>query len=212
MGLWISFIGPISAALVGGSGQDKIRCMLTDRRSFLMASGLTALAATRAWGANDTIRIGAIGCGGSMRSLLEAADQAGGCTLIAACDVYQPRTDEVRARTGDSTSTTGDYHQLLDRKDVDAVIIASPDHWHVQMASDAIAAGKDVYLEKPVTHTMEQGGCPYKSGARFQSHPAVRDAAEELGSLQERRRTHPGRQHRTCYTDPDVLVSELPGT
>ncbi len=131
--------------------------MQTNRRTFLMASGLTAVAATKAIGANDVIRIGAIGCGGRMRSLLSAADQVGGHELIAGCDVYEPRRDEIRARTNETASTHLDYRELLDKKEIDAVIIAAPDHWHVQMASDALAAGKDIYLEKPVTHTIEQG-------------------------------------------------------
>jgi predicted dehydrogenase len=131
--------------------------MLTDRRRFLVASGISALAAGRALGANDTLRIAAIGCGGRMHSLLSAAEQAGGATLVAVSDVYQPRTDEIRQRTSDTVSAHVDYRPILDRKDVDAVIIASPDHWHLQIATDALAAGKDVYLEKPVTHTLEQG-------------------------------------------------------
>ncbi len=131
--------------------------MRTNRRSFLMASGVTALAATRVLGANDTIRVGLIGCGGRSRDLLHAADEAGGYELIAACDVYEPRRDEVRDTRGSDISTHVDYRELLSKKEVDAVIIAAPDHWHVQMACDAIAADKDVYLEKPVTHTIEQG-------------------------------------------------------
>ena len=131
--------------------------MKPNRRQFLVASGLTAAAASRAAAANDTIRIGAIGCGGRMHALLSAADQVGGCRLVAGCDVYEPRRDEIRARTNETASTHLDYKELLDKPDVDAVIIASPNHWHVRMASDAIAAGKDVYLEKPVTHTIEQG-------------------------------------------------------
>jgi predicted dehydrogenase len=131
--------------------------MKPNRRQFLVASGLTAAAASRASAANDTIRIGAIGCGGRMHALLDAADQAGGARLVAGCDVYEPRRDELRARTNETASTHLDYKELLAKPDVDAVIIAAPDHWHVRMASDAIAAGKDVYVEKPVTHTLEQG-------------------------------------------------------
>ena len=131
--------------------------MSTNRRKFLVASGLTALAATRASGANDRIRVGAIGCGGRMRDLLNAADQVGGYDLVAGCDVYEPHRDQIRERSINVASTHLDYHELLDKKDVDAVIIAVPDHSHVHVATDALAAGKDVYLEKPVTHMLEEG-------------------------------------------------------
>src|SRR5581483_5968688 len=131
--------------------------MQSSRRSFLMAAGLTASAATRVLGSNDSIHVGAIGCGGRMRSLLDSADRAGGYDLIAACDVYAPHRDAVRERTNGMALTHLDYHELLDQKNVDAVIIAAPDHWHVRMACDALAAGKDVYLEKPVTHTIAEG-------------------------------------------------------
>lgn len=131
--------------------------MQTNRRSFLVAGGLTALAASRAAGANERIPIGAIGCGGRMRDLLRFADKTGLSNLISACDVYEPRRDEVRERYGNTISTHLDYREVLDDKEVAAVIIASPNHWHVRMAGDALAAGKDVYLEKPVTHTLEEG-------------------------------------------------------
>jgi predicted dehydrogenase len=131
--------------------------MKSNRRTFLLASGLTALAASRVAGANDSVRMGAIGCGGRMKNLLDAADELGGYELVAGCDVYEPRRDRIRERSDNQASTHLDYRELLDKKDVDAVFIAAPDHWHVRMASDAIAAGKDVYLEKPVTHTIEEG-------------------------------------------------------
>jgi predicted dehydrogenase len=131
--------------------------MQSNRRRFLVAGGLTALAASRAYGANDAIRVGAIGCGGRMRTLLACADQAEGFNLVAASDVYEPRRDEIRERTNELASTHLDYRELLDKKEIDAVIIAAPDHWHVRIALDALAAGKDVYLEKPVTHTLEEG-------------------------------------------------------
>jgi predicted dehydrogenase len=126
------------------------------RRNFLIAGGLTALASTRVLGANDTVRLGVIGAGGRMGGLLNAADQVGRYQIIAVCDVYAPRCEAIKARTNGIATTHVDYRELLQQQ-IDAVIIASPDHWHVRMAVDALAAGKDVYLEKPVTHTLEEG-------------------------------------------------------
>ncbi len=123
-----------------------------------MATGMTALASTRVLGANETLRVGIIGAGGRMRSLLHAADKSAPYQLVAACDVYSPHLDEIKAReNGAGTTTHVDYREVLDQKDLDTIIIAAPDHWHVKMASDALAAGKDVYLEKPVTHKLEEG-------------------------------------------------------
>ncbi len=127
-----------------------------NRRTFLIASGLTALASTKVLGANNTIRVGVIGAGGRMRGLLNAADKVGSYQIVAVSDVYGPHRDAVKERSGGLATTHLDYHEVLD-KEIDAVIIAAPDHWHVRMATDALAAGKDVYLEKPVTHTLEEG-------------------------------------------------------
>ena len=129
-----------------------------NRRSFLVATGLTALASTRVLGANDTLRIGVIGAGGRMNDLLNAADRAGNYPyqIVAISDVYGPRRDAVRERSKGLATTHGDFREVLDQQ-LDAVFIGSPDHWHVPMAVAALAAGKDVYLEKPVTHTVEEG-------------------------------------------------------
>ena len=127
-----------------------------DRRSFLIASSLTALASARAFGANNTIRVGVIGAGSRMIGLLNSADKAGPYQIVAVSDVYAPRRDAVKERSNGLATTHLDYREVLD-KEIDAVLIASPDHWHVRMAADALAAGKDVYLEKPVTHTLEEG-------------------------------------------------------
>jgi predicted dehydrogenase len=137
---------------------DKISGMsnLTNRRSFIIGTGLTALASTRVLGANDTVRIGVIGAGGRMGSLLNAADQVGRYQIVAVSDVYGPRRDAVKLRSNGIATTHLDYREVL-QQPIDAVLIASPDHWHVRMAVDAVAAGKDVYLEKPVTHTIEEG-------------------------------------------------------
>src|SRR5215468_5764275 len=128
-----------------------------NRRSFLIATGLTALASTRVLGANDTLRIGVIGAGGRMNGLLDSADKTGAnYQIVAVSDVYAPRRDAIKERAKSTATTHADYREVL-QQPIDAVFIGSPDHWHVPMAVDALAAGKDVYLEKPVTHTIEEG-------------------------------------------------------
>src|SRR3984957_19434207 len=128
-----------------------------NRRHFIIATGMTALASTRVLGANDTLRVGVIGAGGRMGDLLNAADRVGGYQIVAVSDVYAPRREAVKQRAAGSSATTHvNYKEVLDQQ-LDAVIIATPDHWHVRIAADAVASGKDVYLEKPVTHTLEEG-------------------------------------------------------
>jgi len=128
-----------------------------NRRNFIIAGGMTALASTRVLGANDTLRIGVIGAGGRMNDLLNAADKTSVTYQIAAVsDVYGPRCDAIKQRSKDTATVYASYQELL-QQPLDAVFIASPDHWHVRMSVDAVKAGKDVYLEKPVTHTLEEG-------------------------------------------------------
>jgi predicted dehydrogenase len=130
--------------------------MTTTRRSFLVATGLTALASTRVFGANDTLRLGIIGAGQRMKGLLDAADKVAPYQIVAVSDAYGPHSDAIKERSNGLATIHSDYREVLDQN-LDAVIIASPDHWHVAMALDALKAGKDVYLEKPVTHTLEEG-------------------------------------------------------
>src|SRR6185295_8128776 len=112
---------------------------MLNRRSFLIASGLSALASTRVLGANDTVRVGVIGAGGRMRNLLDAADKLGPYQIAAVSDVYAPHRDAVKERSNGIATVHVDYREVLDQS-VDAVLIASPDHWHVRMAVDALAA------------------------------------------------------------------------
>jgi predicted dehydrogenase len=91
-----------------------------------------------------------------MRSLLDAADKVGSYQIVAVSDVYEPHCDAVKKRSDGLATSYLDYRQVLEQE-IDAVLIAAPDHWHVRMAVDALAAGKDVYLEKPVTHSIEEG-------------------------------------------------------
>ncbi|HEU0368334.1 MAG TPA: Gfo/Idh/MocA family oxidoreductase, partial [Candidatus Acidoferrum sp.] len=165
-----------------------------NRRSFIVAGGLTALASTRVLGANDTLRIGVLGSGGRMRDLLNAANSVGGYQLVAINDVYGPHREQVKERFGPTATLHGDYREVL-QQPIDAVFIASPDHWHVRMAVDALAAGKDVYLEKPVTHTLEEGAALTRAvrsgkqilqcGMQQRSWSHFRDAVELIqgGSL-----------------------------
>lgn len=128
------------------------------RRSFLVASSLTALASARAYGANDALIVGVIGAGQRMGTLLDCAEKSGPHRLVAVADPYKPRYESVLKReAGAGAATFVDYRPVLDKKEIDTVFIATPDHWHVRCAVDALAAGKDVYLEKPVTHTIEEG-------------------------------------------------------
>jgi predicted dehydrogenase len=165
-----------------------------NRRSFIVAGGLTALSSSRVWGANDTLRVGVIGAGGRMMSLLESADKAGPYQIVAVSDVYGPHRDRVKERSGGSATTHVEYREVLE-KQIDVALIASPDHWHVRMATDAIAAGKDVYLEKPVSHTIEEGVALthavrnssriLQCGMQQRSWPHFRDAVDLIqgGSL-----------------------------
>jgi len=138
---------------------------MPNRRHFLVASGLTALAATRAYGASERLRLGVIGAGGRMRDLLNSADATSvPYDIVSVSDVYTPAREKVKLRANAlDAATPMDFHEVLDDKTIDAVIIATPDHWHVRCAVAALAAGKDVYLEKPVTHTMEEGAALLKA-------------------------------------------------
>jgi predicted dehydrogenase len=131
--------------------------MPNTRRTFLTAAA-TALSYGRILGANDRIRLGGLGTGGRCRYLLDVAvNKLDGAELAAVCDVYSPRRDEARSKLGASAREFADYRELLEQKDIDAVVIGSPDHWHVPMTIDAIRAGKDVYVEKPVSHSIAEG-------------------------------------------------------
>ncbi len=131
--------------------------MPNTRRAFLTGAA-TALSYGRILGANDRVRLAGLGTGGRCRYLLDVAvNKVDGAQLAAVCDVYTPRREEVRAKLGPDAREFGDYRQVLELKDVDAVVIGSPDHWHVPMTIDAISAGKDVYVEKPVSHSIAEG-------------------------------------------------------
>jgi predicted dehydrogenase len=134
------------------------------RRSFLKgsaaaAAGLTAFGvpAVNILGANETLNVGLIGTGGRCRTLMKSLARVPDVRLAAVCDVFDTHLDLARKLADPRALATKKYKEVLDRKDIDAVLIGSPDHWHVPMTVDACAAGKDVYVEKPLTHSLQEG-------------------------------------------------------
>ncbi len=144
---------------------DRSRSHAVNRREFIKASaafGASVLAAPalgRALGANDRIHIGFIGCGGMgthhVRRYKElSADPKLNIGVVAVCDIYKPRLERARQLSGGKAFH--DYRQMLQMKDLDAVFIATPDHWHAKMSIDAMEAGKDIHVEKPMTLYLDE--------------------------------------------------------
>jgi len=132
------------------------------RREFMQATAATAVAVplivpATALGRggrpapSDRISLGIIGVNGMGQSNLENCSQYPDVVVTAVCDVYSKRREDVLAKHKDTARGHNDYRELLARKDVDAVIIATPPHWHALMAIHAVEAGKDIYLQKPMT-------------------------------------------------------------
>lgn len=137
-----------------------VRMDSVSRRGFLATASATALSAVsyaRIVGANDRLQIGVIGCGGMatghMRQLLKMKD-SDNAEIVQVCDIYQKRLDKAADLT--KAKPIKEYKRLLENKDVDYVLIATPEHWHAHMTLDAADAGKHIYCEKPMTRTVEQ--------------------------------------------------------
>jgi predicted dehydrogenase len=131
------------------------------RRAFVGASlGMMLASETRSGrvlGANNRLRVGAIGCGGMGTGHLQALvkmRESDNVEVAAVCDVYSKRLDAAVALTQGRPFT--DYRALLDQKDLDYVLIATPEHWHARMTLDAADAGKHIYCEKPMTYSIEE--------------------------------------------------------
>jgi predicted dehydrogenase len=131
------------------------------RRTFLTAATGFALgprlAASSVQGANDRIRIAIIGTGGRARGLMQQLKPLPGAQIVGVCDVYEPRLLQAAEIAGAEAIKVNEYRRILDNREIDAVLIGAPDHWHKKMTLDAVAAGKDVYVEKPVTHGIDEG-------------------------------------------------------
>ena len=124
----------------------------------MQSSALAAGAASRAIGANDKIQIACIGTGARGQELMQALQANKGLEIVGVCDAYSSRVERAVQRTGGRAKIYPDYQTLLADPAIDAVTIATPDHWHRTMILDAFKAGKDVYSEKPLTYKSKEGG------------------------------------------------------
>jgi predicted dehydrogenase len=125
-------------------------------RTAKAAAALTAASYSRVLGANNRVRLGLIGAGDRGRSVMGQFIAAGNVDVAAVCDIYANQIDLARQKAPNAKNYT-DHRKLLEQKDLGAVLIATPDHWHSRTAIDALNAGKDVYVEKPLTLTIEEG-------------------------------------------------------
>jgi predicted dehydrogenase len=161
------------------------------RRAFFsqtarVAAGAGLMLSAAQWnkvlGANDRLRLGVIGTGNRGGDVMAKFQQTPGVEVVALCDVYDKHLNNALAATGGKAKTYTEYEALLDSKDVDAVLIATPDPWHTQMTVDACKAGKDIYVEKPLTFSIEEG---------YRIMKAVRDNKRVLAvGLQQRSGEH----------------------
>src|SRR3954469_4970366 len=167
-----------------------------NRRQFGKAAAAawaaTALGSGRVLGANDRIRVGFIGVGNRGDQVLDAFLRHDDAEIGAICDIYEPYVDFAVRKAGGHASRFSDYRRLLDMKDLDAVVIATPDHWHALQMIDACAAGKDVYVEKPLSLVVSEGRAMVNAARRYnrvvqvgvhrRSSAFVKDAADLVRS------------------------------
>jgi len=126
-------------------------------RTSIYLGAASAFSATRVWGAADRIRVGLIGSGGRGREDWTTFLKESDVDPVAVCDVYGPFREKGIAMAANRPQGFGDFRRVLGRKDIDAVIVATPDHWHALITVAACEAGKDVYCEKPLSLTVAEG-------------------------------------------------------
>ncbi|MFO0952572.1 MAG: Gfo/Idh/MocA family oxidoreductase [Isosphaeraceae bacterium] len=151
------------------------------RRTFVGAAAATAATASsvfgRPVGANERVRLGLIGAGSRGNQLLDTFLPQKDAEVVAVCDVDDKHTgktaERVKGVTGRDPAASRDYRAMLDDKNVDAVIIATPDHWHALPAIHAAMAGKDVYVEKPVGHNVAEGQAMVRAARKYDRVMAV---------------------------------------
>jgi len=152
------FLSQASSAAVVAFGPHPLT---SEQSAKAIRPTVSARSAARVVGANDRINVGIIGVGGigtvHLHAMMSQSDKEKDIQIVAISDLYTRRKENAKNKARlTNQAVHHDYRDLLARRDVDAVLIAVPDHWHGQIALDALTAGKDVYLEKPMTHTIEE--------------------------------------------------------
>ena len=174
--------------------------MPTTRRHFLQGSALSAAAlpafAQSGRSPNDKVQFATIGVGGMGQGDTQSAVATPGTRLVAVCDLYDGRLEHSKELWGRDLKTTRDYREILGRKDIDAVIIGTPDFWHARIAIEAMEAGKDVYVEKPMVQKWADGKQVVEAARRDRAHSAGGQPAGVERRLQEGSGALPLRRHR----------------
>lgn len=140
-----------------------------NRRTFNAATAttaLSALSASRVYGANNIIRLGFIGCGNRGDQLFDAFDETPNALPTAFCDLNDEYLKNATSKAKGMVHKFKDYRQLLDVKELDAVVIATPDHWHALQTIEALQANKHVYIEKPLSLTVAEGRAMVEAAAK----------------------------------------------
>lgn len=166
-----------------------------ERRHFMAATAWTALSASRILGANDRVVVGLIGCGGRGRLVMRGLLKAPQTELAATCDVYDANAQRAsHDLSGGHAKTLKDFRRLLEMKEVDAVMVSTPDHWHAIPTVLGLEAGKHVYVEKPFALTIREGQAMVRAarqtgrilypGTQHRSAPHIAEAAQIVSSGQ----------------------------
>src|SRR5947207_12540770 len=156
------------------------------RRDLVAAAGLaTALSYSQIMGANDRVRMGYIGLGNRGDQVHEAFLEHGDQQTVAVCDLRQDYMDFAIKKSRATPKKYDDYHALLDAKDIDAVVVATPDHWHALMFIDACNAGKDAYVEKTLSLTVVEGRKMVEAAERNKRVSQVGTQRRSTASLKE---------------------------
>ena len=169
------------------------------RRDFLARAALTATGCflsprsyAQTLGANDRVRVALVGCGTRGQHVAGLMAKVPGAEFVAACDVYDTNAAAASRRLGLTFEPCRDFRRVLDRKDVDAILVATPDHWHAIPTVLACEAGKDVYVEKPLAHNVAEGramvaaarqhNCIVQTGTQHRTAPHYREVQEMVQS------------------------------
>ncbi len=199
-----------------------------NRRQVLKSLGYAVaggyLSSAHGYAANETINVGCIGTGGRAQGLMKSLAAIPGVKMIAVCDVWDENLAKGRELAAPGAFSTKDYRAILDRKDIDAVLIGSPNHQHVPMTIAACAAGKDVYVEKPLTHRLSEGPAVLAAqknskrvvqvGQQQRSMPQFQKGYEllrsgKLGTIRKVHLTWNRNAARTGYVSYDIAPSSV---